>query len=32
MGKVELESAIAALETWIQIFGILVAFGIVGDV
>lgn len=32
MGKAELESAISSLETWIQLFGILVAIGIVGEV
>jgi hypothetical protein len=32
MTKLELEASLAALETWIQLFGILVAVGIVGEV
>ena len=32
MGKIELESALATLETWIQVFGVLVAIGILGEV
>jgi len=32
MTKVALEAAIASLETWIQVFAVLVAIGIVGEV
>jgi hypothetical protein len=32
MGKAEIEASLATLTTWIQIFGLLVAVGIVGEV
>jgi di/tripeptidase len=32
MGKAEIEASLATLATWIQIFGLLVAVGIVGEV
>jgi hypothetical protein len=32
MTKAEIEAALSALETWIQVFGVLVAIGIVGEV